>query len=121
MKDLKFPVSKTKIEGLNRKFDLGDVGERKEYFEAKAGEEIKEVAQEIAGQVKEQVAEAQKGRGWFSSPRHWIGLVLVLVGGSMIWNVFSPYYFHIGGRFMLPAIILVFGFFLILSGIENKK
>ena len=43
MKDLKFPVSKTKIEGLNRKFDLGDVGERKEYFEAKAGEEIKKI------------------------------------------------------------------------------
>jgi adenylate kinase family enzyme len=35
-----FPLVKTKVGGENRKFDLSDPAERKEYFEAKAGEEI---------------------------------------------------------------------------------
>ena len=35
-----FPVTKTKVSGLTKKFDLTDVQQRKEYFEAKAGPEI---------------------------------------------------------------------------------
>jgi adenylate kinase family enzyme len=35
-----FPITKTKISGLTKKFDLTDPVERKEYFEAKAGAEI---------------------------------------------------------------------------------
>jgi len=35
-----FPLFSTKTEGVTKKFDLSDLGERKEYFEAKAGEEI---------------------------------------------------------------------------------
>jgi adenylate kinase len=38
-----FPIFKTKIEGLNRKFDLTDPKEQCEYFEAKAGSEIKKL------------------------------------------------------------------------------
>jgi len=37
----KFPVFKTKIEGVTKEFDLSDPKGRREYFDAKAGEEIK--------------------------------------------------------------------------------
>jgi len=47
MKDLKFPLFKTKIEsaedGGSPKFDLTDVKERQKYFELKAGEEIEKL------------------------------------------------------------------------------
>ena len=42
MKDLEFPLFKTKIENSPR-FDLTDVKQREEYFELKAGEEIKKL------------------------------------------------------------------------------
>lgn len=35
-----FPVFKTKVEGADKKFNLSDINERKEYFSQKAGEEI---------------------------------------------------------------------------------
>jgi len=35
-----FPIFKTKVSGVERKFNLSDVSERKDYFEQKAGEEI---------------------------------------------------------------------------------
>lgn len=38
-----FPIFKTKVEGVTKKFNLADVSERKEYFEQKAGEEIKKL------------------------------------------------------------------------------
>jgi len=42
MKDLEFPLFKTKIED-SPKFDLTDVKQREKYFELKAGEEIKKL------------------------------------------------------------------------------
>ena len=42
MKDLEFPLFKTKIEDSS-KFDLTDVEQRKAYFELKAGDEIKKI------------------------------------------------------------------------------
>lgn len=38
-----FPITKTKVEGLSAKFNLSDPAQRKEYFEAKVGEEIKKL------------------------------------------------------------------------------
>jgi len=35
-----FPVFKTKVEGLDKKFNLSDLDGRQEYFQAKAGDEI---------------------------------------------------------------------------------
>ena len=35
-----FPLSSTKTEGVTKRFNLSDIDERREYFEAKAGEEI---------------------------------------------------------------------------------
>jgi len=42
-KKIEFPLFRTKVEGLDRKFDLTDPKEQKEYFEAKAGEEIEKL------------------------------------------------------------------------------
>jgi adenylate kinase family enzyme len=43
MKNVQFPIFKTKIEGINRKFNLADPKERQVYFELKAGKEIKKI------------------------------------------------------------------------------
>jgi len=40
MKDVEFPVFKTKVEGVEQRFDLMDPKGREDYFQAKAGEEI---------------------------------------------------------------------------------
>jgi len=40
---MKFPLFKTKIKGLNKKFDLTEPKDQKEYFELKAGKEIKKL------------------------------------------------------------------------------
>ncbi len=42
-----FPILKTKVEGLDRKFNLSDPKEREEYFEAKAGPEIKRMKEHL--------------------------------------------------------------------------
>ena len=42
MKDLEFPIFKTKIDS-SKKFDLTDFKQRQAYFELKAGEEIKKL------------------------------------------------------------------------------
>ncbi len=41
MEGLKFPITKTKTEGVTKEFDLSNSRERKKYFEAKVGPEIK--------------------------------------------------------------------------------
>jgi adenylate kinase family enzyme len=43
MKNLEFPIVGTKVDSLSKKFDLGSPAGRKEYFEAKAGDEIKHI------------------------------------------------------------------------------
>jgi len=43
MKGLEFPIVGTKVKGLNKKFDLASPEGRKEYFYAKAGDEIKHI------------------------------------------------------------------------------
>jgi len=40
---MKFPIFKTKIEGVSKKFNLTDFNERKDYFELKTGKEIKKL------------------------------------------------------------------------------
>ncbi len=42
-----FPIFKTKKEGIDRKFDLSDPKERREYFDAKAGKEIEKLRKHI--------------------------------------------------------------------------
>lgn len=43
MKGIDFPIFKTKISGVDGKFNLNDPAERKKYFEAKAGVEIEKI------------------------------------------------------------------------------
>jgi adenylate kinase family enzyme len=43
MKGFDFPIFKTKIEGVDQKFDLNDPVERRKYFDLKAGKEIEEI------------------------------------------------------------------------------
>jgi adenylate kinase family enzyme len=43
MKNLEFPIVGTKMKGLNKKFDLESPAGRKEYFEAKVGDEITQI------------------------------------------------------------------------------
>jgi len=43
MKNIKFPIFKTKVAGVFQKFDLNDFNQRQAYFEAKAGPEIKKL------------------------------------------------------------------------------
>jgi adenylate kinase family enzyme len=42
---MKFPIFKTKIKGLKRKFNLTDPEEQREYFQMKAGKEIEKLQQ----------------------------------------------------------------------------
>lgn len=43
MKDIEFPLFKTKIESLTKRFDLINPEETREYFESKSGEEIRKL------------------------------------------------------------------------------
>ncbi|MFH1145646.1 MAG: hypothetical protein V1707_01635 [bacterium] len=43
MRGLQFPVENTKVNGVNQKFDLTNVEERKKYFQAKVGQEIETI------------------------------------------------------------------------------
>ena len=45
MRGLEFPVYGTKVKGLNKKFDINSPDGRKDYFEAKAGDEIKHISE----------------------------------------------------------------------------
>lgn len=43
MKDIKFPIFKTKVPGLTQVFNLSDPDQEKAYFEVKAGDEIRKL------------------------------------------------------------------------------
>ncbi len=48
MKNINFPIGKTKTDGAAKKFNLNDPNERAEYFELKAGKEIKAIKAYLA-------------------------------------------------------------------------
>ena len=49
MKGLEFPIVGTKVKNLKTKFDINDPKERKKYFDAKVGEEIKYIRKYLNG------------------------------------------------------------------------
>ena len=65
---MRFPIFKTKIEGLDRKFNLIDPREQKEYFQLKAGKEI----EKLRGYLKENsfiaylLGKKNSGKGTYS-------------------------------------------------------
>lgn len=65
---MQFPIFKTKIEGLNRKFNLTDPQEQREYFESKAGEEIKKLREHLKNNtfVAYLLGKKNSGKGTFS-------------------------------------------------------
>lgn len=69
MKGVDFPVFKTRIDGVSRKFGLNDPEERKEYFGAKAGKEV-EALKKYLSQNKTFVAyllgKKNSGKGTYS-------------------------------------------------------
>lgn len=69
MKAINFPVFKTKIEGLNEKFNLNDPAGRRRYFDAKAGPEIEKLKKYL-GEGKTFVAfllgKKNSGKGTYS-------------------------------------------------------
>ena len=63
-----FPVFKTKIEGKDKKFDLTDNTQRQEYFEYKAGDEIKKLKEYLKNNtfVMYLLGKKNTGKGTYS-------------------------------------------------------
>ena len=63
-----FPLFKTKVNGVDKKFNLSDVAERKEYFEAKAGKEIEKLKNYLneSGFIAYLLAKKNAGKGTYT-------------------------------------------------------
>jgi len=64
-----FPLFKTKVEGVDKKFDLSSVAGRAEYFEAKAGEDISKLKKYFADGktfIAYLVAKKSAGKGTYT-------------------------------------------------------
>lgn len=68
MKDIIFPIFKTKIAWKNKKFDLTDVASRQKYFEYKAGSEIKKLRNYLKGNsfIVYLLGKKNSGKGTYS-------------------------------------------------------
>src|SRR3989344_3761064 len=67
-KIMQFPIFKTKIEGLDRKFNLTNPQNQKEYFELKAGEEIRKLREYVKNNtfVAYLLGKKNSGKGTYS-------------------------------------------------------
>jgi len=65
---MKFPIFKTKIKDVNRKFNLTDPKEQREYFQLKAGKEIKKLREYLAKNtfVAYLLGKKNSGKGTYS-------------------------------------------------------
>ena len=65
---MKFPLFKTKIKGINKKFDLTNPKDQKEYFELKAGKEIKKLREYLKDHtfVAYLLGKKNSGKGTYS-------------------------------------------------------
>lgn len=68
MKNLEFPIVGTKVKGLNNKFDLESPEKRKKYFEAKVGDEIKQIKKFLDGNtfIAYFLGKKSSGKGTYS-------------------------------------------------------
>ncbi len=68
MKNLEFPIISTKVEGLTKKFDLSQADQRKEYFLAKAGNEIAKIRDYMKDHtfIANMVGKKNAGKGTYS-------------------------------------------------------
>jgi len=65
---MEFPLFKTKIKGLERKFNLTDPKEQREYFELKAGKEIEKLRKYLKGNtfIAYLLGKKNSGKGTYS-------------------------------------------------------
>jgi len=65
---MEFPIFKTKVKGVRGKFDLTDRADRKRYFQAKAGEEIKKIKKYLDQNsfIGYMLAKKQAGKGTYA-------------------------------------------------------
>jgi adenylate kinase family enzyme len=65
---MEFPIFKTKIEGVNKKFDLTNPKDQKEYFELKVGKEIKKLREYLKNNtfVAYLLGKKNSGKGTYS-------------------------------------------------------
>lgn len=63
-----FPIFKTKVEGVTKRFNLSDPQERQEYFEQKAGAEIKKIKEYLAANtfIAYLLGKKNSGKGTYS-------------------------------------------------------
>ena len=69
MKDVNFPIFKTKTEGVDEKFNLNNPDDRRRYFDAKAGEEVKKLKEYLdSGKtfVAYLIGKKNSGKGTYS-------------------------------------------------------
>ncbi len=68
MKDIEFPIFKTKIKGSSKSFDLNDPNQRQDYFEYKAGEEIKKLREYLKDKtfIAYLLGKKSSGKGTYS-------------------------------------------------------
>lgn len=84
MKGTDFPIFKTKIEGVDKKFNLNDPDERREYFKLKAGTEIKKLREYLnSGKtfVGYLLGKKNSGKGTYSK------LFMEAIGGDKVGHV----------------------------------
>jgi len=84
MKNFDFPIFKTKSEGVTKKFNLNDPDGRREYFSAKAGEEIAIIRKYLeSGKafVAYLLGKKNSGKGKYSK------LFMEAIGGSRVGHV----------------------------------
>lgn len=84
MKVLNFPIFKTKIRGVDRKFNLNDPDERREYFKFKAGPEIEKIRKYLnSGKtfIGYLLGKKNSGKGTYSK------LFIETIGGGRIGHV----------------------------------
>src|SRR6056297_3154495 len=76
----KFPLFKSKVEGVDKKFDLTNPEEEKEYFEAKAGEDIKKVREYLKDHtfIAYLLGKKNSGKGTYSKK------LVNLIGSDLI-------------------------------------
>lgn len=83
MKDVDFPLFKTKIPGLTEKFDLSDPEVRLKYFSAKVGPELEKLREYLAKKtfVAYMLGKKNSGKGTYSK------LFLEAIGGTGVSHV----------------------------------
>ncbi len=75
--------------------------------------DIKDKAQEMAGQIKQEAQDIQQ-QSWWTSRKHVLGVVIMLAGLVFLLNQLFPIKF-LKFNFVWPVVVMLIGFFVILK------